>query len=113
MPPSPFFARAVRLFARFCFRVTESAGLSYIAAVLPICALVMATLAPFALFRPSNIASSAAAVSGGYVNDRGVVSQHAGSRPGGRRGEEAGPGDWTGPMLPFEVRSCGEVDIGF
>lgn len=66
----------------------DSPELSYLATAVPLVTLAMAATAPFALFRrlPSSTSSSSS------------VSHGASSR------SQAAAGDWSGPMLPAEVR---------
>lgn len=90
---------------RWCVGATavasESSSLSYLITTFPVAAVVMAGTAPFALFEQH----PAAAAFDTHPSVETRVGYGVGVG-GGAAATGAPAGDWSGPMLPFEVRNA-------
>lgn len=93
-----FFHRCIYCCVIVGIALAESPELSYLATAVPLVSLAMAATAPFALFRGRPSASLSFSHASAETR---VGSTYTGA--GGGVGVGAA-GDWSGPMLPAEVR---------
>lgn len=110
---APVAVVVVRLLLLFGIDWTElgwNAGstfpeLSYLATAVPLVSLAMAATAPFALFRRLRLTHAA-------VETR-VGSTSTSTSTGAGDPAVGAAGDWSGPMLPAEVRRPSRVFVFF